>query len=220
MSPHGRRRVRRAGIRDVEPSVVASAFGYFNPALVEQLWNAGREVVAPRETGRADMACSAQFGRARFADAPGLEAFCVAAGAVNDAADPVGLALSSGIRAERLEDPPARAMQLITVLREFRGSAHRVAVRASGLDACTAHFLRRPGDMGMLGWGPEDTPVVTDDERVKLDAAEELTDRMVPPAYSLLHAQGAAALLDGLQALEAVLQVGWGAGVSWVVAPA
>jgi hypothetical protein len=152
------------------------------------------------------MACGAQFGRAKFGDVAGLEAFCAAAGAVNDAADPVGLALYSGIRAEQLEDdPPARAMQLVTVLREFRGSAHLLAVRASGLDAKTAHFLRRPNDIGMFGWGPEDAPPITDEERAQLDAADELTDRLVLPAYAVLDEEGGQALLDGLEALEAAL---------------
>jgi hypothetical protein len=191
---------------DVEPSVVASAFGYFNPALVEQMWNSGRTIISPREAGRAYMACGAQFGRAKFGDVAGLEEFCDAAGAVNDAADPVGLALYSGLRAEQLEDdPPARAMQLVTVLREFRGSAHLLAVRASGLDAKTAHFLRRPNDIGMFGWGPEDAPPITDEERVQLDAADELTDRLVLPAYAVLDEEGGQALLDGLEALEAAL---------------
>ena len=31
---------------DVEPVVVASAFGYFNPEVVDALWNAGRAMVA------------------------------------------------------------------------------------------------------------------------------------------------------------------------------
>ncbi len=68
-----------------------------------------------------------------------------AADAVNEAADPVGLALYSGFRGELLvDDVPGRAMQIISVLREFRGSAHLIALRASGVDARTAHFIKRP----------------------------------------------------------------------------
>ena len=75
---------------DVDATVIASAFGYFNPTLVATMWDAARTVVAPRQAGHAYMECCATFGRKAFAGVPGLDAFCQAAGAVNDAADPVG----------------------------------------------------------------------------------------------------------------------------------
>jgi hypothetical protein len=191
---------------DVEPQVVSSAFGYFNPATVTAIWNAARDICAPRKAGRIYMECSADLGRARFTGIEGLDAFCAAAGAVNDAADPVGLSLYAAISAEPLaDDLPGRAMQLVTVLREFRGSAHLLAVRASGLDAKTAHFIRRPNDIGMFGWTESDAPVITDVELAKLAAADELTDRLVLPAYSVLDESGRRALVEGITAIEAKL---------------
>ncbi len=149
------------------------------------------------------MECSAELGRAHLADIEGLDAFCAAAGAVNAAADPVGLSLYAAISAEPLaDDVPGRAMQLVTVLREFRGSAHLVAVRASGLDAKTAHFMRRPNDMAMFGWTESDAPVITDVELARLAAADELTDRLVLPAYSVLDESGRRALVEGITAIE------------------
>jgi hypothetical protein len=191
---------------DVEAAVVHSAFGYFAPALIEKMWNSARAKVAPRVAGRSYMECGAAFGRARFAALPDLDAFCAAADAVNDAADPVGLALYSGIRAEPLAgDFSARAMQLLTVLREFRGSAHLIAIRACGLDAKTAHYIRRPADVGMFGWNDDDAPSITEVEVDKLADAEELTDRLVLPAYSVLDAAGRDALITGLGRIEAAL---------------
>ncbi len=38
---------------DVEAPVVASAFGYFKPALVERMWGETRAIAEPRATARA-----------------------------------------------------------------------------------------------------------------------------------------------------------------------
>ncbi|HXQ75941.1 MAG TPA: hypothetical protein VN791_05540 [Acidimicrobiales bacterium] len=191
---------------DVESAVVASAFGYFNPALVATMWDAARQVVPPRQAGRAYMECCADFGRAHIGGIAGLDAFCRAAGAVNDAADPVGLALYAGIAAEPLVDDLAgRAMQLISVLREFRGSAHLIALRASGLDAKTAHHIHRPGDAALFGWSEDDAPTITAEDRGRWAVAEQLTDRIVLPAYAVLDEAGRRALVAGLEAVERAL---------------
>jgi hypothetical protein len=199
--------IGRGGVLgDVEASVIHSAFGYFEPSLVEKLWNSAKEKVAPRIAARAFMECCAEFGRSRLAAVADLESFCAAAGAVNDAVDPVGLALYSGVVSEPLAaDLPARAMQLVTVLREFRGSAHLIAIRAAGLDAKTAHFMRRPADIEMFGWTEADAPVITDADVAKLAAADELTDRLVLPAYSVLDDAGRDALMSGLDRIAAAL---------------
>jgi hypothetical protein len=199
--------IGRGGVLgDVEAGVVASAFGYFEPGLVEKMWNSAKEHVAPRVAARAYMECAAEFGRTRLAGVAELEAFCAAADAVNDAADPIGLALYSGIKCEPLAtDLPARAMQLLTVLREFRGSAHLIAIRCSGLDAKTAHFIRRPADIGMFGWTDADAPTITDHEHTKLAVADEVTDRIVLHAYGVLDEAGRAALVSGIDRIAAAL---------------
>jgi hypothetical protein len=154
---------------DVEAPVVASAFGYFNPALVADMWDSGKAILAPREAARSHFACSAELGRRHFSDLDGLPEFCAAADAINNAADSIGLALYSGFRAEPMvDDLPGRAMQLVTVLREFRGSAHLISVRGYGLDAKAAHFMRRPNDIGMFGWADDDAPEIGEAEREKL----------------------------------------------------
>lgn len=191
---------------DVEAPVVHSAFGYFKPELLATMWDSARKVVAPREAGRAYLGACADHGRRRFAELGGLDAFCDAAAAVDGAADPTGLSLYAGISSEPLaDDPPGRAMQLVAVLRELRGSAHLLAVRAVGLDDKTAHWIKRPGDTAMFGWDDEEAPTVTDRERALLDDAEAMTDRLVTPAYAVLDDAGQAALLDGLEAMEAAL---------------
>lgn len=189
---------------DVEAKVIQSAFGYFHPALVDKIWTSAKERMAPRLAARLYLDCAADLGRRKFADIAGLDAFCAAAEKVVAAADPGAYALFAGISAEPLpEDLPARAMQLVAVLREYRGSAHLAAVMASGLTPAVAHAIKRPNDVGTFGY--TEPPAVTDADRAKLDAAEALTDAMVHDAYAVLDAAGAAALMAGLQAMEAAL---------------
>ena len=191
---------------DVEAPVITSAFGYWNPELITKSWESAREKMAPRDAGRRYMQCAHDLGRAKFAGVADLAGFCAAAEAVNNAADPSGLALYAGTAAEPLaDDLPGRAMQLITVLREFRGSAHLVAVLASGVAPKIAHYIKRPDMYKTFGWG-EDAPEVTDVDRAHLAAADTTTDRMVTSAYGVLDDDGAKALLAGLDNIEAALK--------------
>jgi len=191
---------------DVEAPVVQAAFGYFAPAMTAKMWNAARDKVPPRQAGTRYHQCAADFGRARLGGVDGLGAYCEAAQAVVAAADPAGLSLFAGIAAEPLVDDVAgRAFQLTAVLRELRGSAHLVAVLASGLTAHQAHFLRRPNDQKTFGYDEEHPPAVTDADRAALAAADVLTDRLVLPAFSALDASGAAALAAGVAGIAAAL---------------
>jgi hypothetical protein len=191
---------------DVDWPMVASAFGYFNPAVVKEIWTSSQERVQPKEIGRAYVACSQEFGRAHFADVPGLEEFCAAAESVTAAIDPAGLALYAGLSAAPLAlDAPARAYQLVTLLREHRGSVHLLAVVAVGLDPRVAHAIRRPDDLEMFGWTPDDIPDVGDRERQLLDDAEAITNRLVSVAYDRLDDDGQQAIRAGLAAMRAAL---------------
>ena len=191
---------------NVEPSVVRNAFGYFNPTVIDQALTAAAKVVEPREAGRRHFECCAELGRERLGGLDDLEGFVAALEAVNDAADPTGLALYAAFKAEPLApDLPARALQLVAVLRELRGSAHLVAIRVAGLDDRTAHHVTRPNDAAMFGWGPDDTPEVTDADRAAMARAEAITDDLVRPAYAVLDDDGQQALLAGLTALEKAL---------------
>jgi len=196
---------------DVDGRVIVSAFGYFNPELLTGLWNAAREIADPRDAGHAYMACSADLGREKFSTfselgVTDLAPFVAAAEKVNAAVDPMGLSLYAGISAEPLAgDTEGRAMQLVSILREFRGSAHLMAIRANGLDGKTAHFIRRPNDVALFGWSEDDPPVITDAEHAKWRAAEAMTDDMVRPAYAVLNDAEATALVDGMHAIEKAL---------------
>ena len=189
---------------DVEAPVVASAFGYFNPALVAKMWDSAKEKMAPRDAGRLYLSCAHALGRARLADVEGLEAYCAAADQIDAAIDPAAMALYAGIAAEpRPDDAPALAMHMSAVLREARGSAHLLAIRAAGVTPRLAHQIKRPTEGKLFGW--EDDPPVSDDDRAAWDRAEEVTDELLEPAYARLDDDGRAAFLAGLGRIESAL---------------
>ncbi len=191
---------------DVEPAVISAAFGYFNPSLIAAMWNQAKAIASPPVAGSAYAEVSGEHGRIKPSDVDDLAVFVAAGEKVLAACDLDAFGLFAGVAAEPLaDDLPARAMQLVTVLREYRGSAHLVAVRAVGLTTKTAHFAKRPDDIAMFGWSPADTPVIDDAVHAKMAAAEALTDQLVTPAYSVLDAAERDAFVTVLRAIEAAL---------------
>ena len=192
---------------DVEPGVVQSSFGYFNPELITKLWTSGREILAPREAAREYIACCHRFGRTTFGELTGLDAYVEAAGAVIEAAEGASLALFAGVRAEPVpDDVAAAAAHQAMVLREFRGSAHLAAIASVGLPTPVAHALKRPDDVAMFGW--DSAPEITADERARAERVEAITDDVVLPAFSVLTDDQSAALLEGTAAMHAALSAG------------
>jgi len=191
---------------DTAPEAVAAAFGYFKPSLVKSVLDAAQEKITPRAAGAAHLEACAALGRAKLAAIPNIEALAAVLGKINDAADPEGLALYAAIRTETLAtDAPGRAMQLIAVLREFRGSAHLVALRAVGLKSSVAHYMKRPDMWKMFGYTDEDAPEVDDSVHRKLEEAERITDFIVEPAFAVLDDNEQQVLIDGLEAVKTAL---------------
>lgn len=197
---------RGGSLGDVEWQMVSSAFGYFNPALVEHIWTTSVEKIQPSAAAREYVQCSQDFGRAHFSNVPGLDAFCAAAESVLAAIDPAGLTLYAGMLSAPLaSDAPARAYQLVPLLREHRGSAHLLAVISVGLSPRVAHAIRRPNDLELFGWTADDLPPITDEDRALLDEAERITDALVGAAFGHLSDAERTALTTGLAGMRAVL---------------
>lgn len=189
---------------DVDAPVVASAFGYFNPTTITTAWEGARLKVEPREAGHQYFAAAHEFGRARLEGLGELDAFVAAATKVVDRArqDVAGLTLFAGAATEPVPDDAAAAtMHLLAVLREFRGSAHLLAVVSEGLEPRVAHYLRRPEMFTMFGWSESDAPTETTAAAALLALADERTDRLVAAAYGVLDDDGAVDLLSGLDAI-------------------
>jgi hypothetical protein len=187
---------------DVEPAVVQSAFGYFEAGLVRKIWTTARERAkgTPREIGRAYLSAGWDFGRHHFGELGGLEPFCAAAETVVANADPAGLALYAALSSEPLaDDAPARAMQLVMVLRELRGSAHLLAVVSAGVSPRVAHYFRRPNDFTTFGYAEDDVPTLTDRDRATMASVDAHTDEMMTRMFLPLEEQARTDLAEGVR---------------------
>ena len=172
---------------DCEGETVAAAFGYFNPEVIVKAWDTAKATMPIRDIGRAYFKCAAAHGRLKLSNIPNLETFNALAEKINAAADPDSMPLYATYKyAEFASDAPGRAMQLVATLREFRGSAHLLAIRAMGLTSKQAHFVKRPNDVKMFGWSEDEPPHIDDAVRKTMLEIESLTDRLVAPASSVL----------------------------------
>jgi hypothetical protein len=190
---------------DVEPTVVHSAFGYFNPDRIASLWNSAREAMAPRDAARLYLECAYQFARTKLTDTASLGAYVEAASTVVAAVDDSAMALFAGLRAEPVpSDLPAAAYHYAILLRELRGSAHLVAVTSVGLPTKLAHAIKRPEVMAVFGWD-ETPPETTDDQRARLLEAENVTERILANAFGELSPAQASALIAGTTAMRSAI---------------
>ena len=194
---------------DCEGESVAAAFGYFNPEVIVRAWDTAKATMPIREIGKAYFECAAQHGRSKLSGIDNLEAFVNAADKINDAADPDGLPLYASYKyAEYATDAPGRAMQLVATLREFRGSAHLLAIRAKGLTSKQAHFIKRPNDVQMFGWSPDEPPHIDESVRATMLEIESLTDELVAPAYAVLTQAERDSFTSTMVAIHAALTAG------------
>jgi hypothetical protein len=175
---------------DVRPDVAATAFAFFSPPFVRDHWQAGRTRLCPEQAALSYAEVCRAWGRTHLADFSDVERLAELLWLVARDASAAGLPLFAGWRAFPLpDDAPGRVAQLAHVLREHRGGLHTIAVLARGLTPLEATLARDDGDQRarFLRW-PEPYPAVTDEVRRRRRAAEELTDDLAAPAYTILDA--------------------------------
>jgi hypothetical protein len=194
--------VGRGGVLgDCHADVVSSAFGYFNPAVIAKMWNSGRETMAPMDVAQLYLDCNADIGRGALDNVEGLDAFCAAAEAVVQSTAPAGLPLFAATAAMPMpDDLPGRAMQLLVLHRELRGSIHLAAIVAQGLASEHAHAIRRPDDLQTFGWA--DGVDVPDGAAEKLAAADAMTDAVHANCYRSLTDEQRQDFVDGVAAIQ------------------
>lgn len=197
----------RAGqMGSCEPEAVAAAFGYFKPSLIKSVLSAAKEKVDPRVAGKAHLEACAELGRKKLTGMDNLDGFVAVLEKINQAADPDGLALFAAIRTETPSaDKAGRAMQLIAILREFRGSAHLIALRAVGMKSSVAHYMKRPDMWKQFGYGEDEAPEVTEELKAKMTEAERITDAIVEPAFAVLDDDERRILVEGLRAVKGAI---------------
>jgi hypothetical protein len=147
--------VGRGGVLgDVDASVIVAAMGWFQPDMVGPLWDEGVAVAGAREGARRYGEVCAAWGRDHLAAVDGVERLASLAEQLVAGTEVSGLPLFAGWRAEPLvDDAPGRAMQLIHVLREWRGGLHLVATTAAGLSPLEAILTNEgEGQARFFGW--------------------------------------------------------------------
>jgi hypothetical protein len=143
-----------------------------------------------------------------------------------------GRVLYAALRALDLpEDPVARLWHATTLLREYRGDGHSIALSVNGVGGTEAHVLfalslgMRPADFGRLHHLPTEQLAAvldglrrrglldaddsfTDAGRTTRERIETLTDDLAAPAYEVLTADELDELISGLEPLAAAFEIG------------
>ena len=129
---------RAAPLGEVPGSVVAAAFGVFEPGAMEQIWATGRATVKlPELIAERDRATATSL-RAALGDGASEEEVTRVAEVLEGAVagvDGTARPLFSALRSQpRLADPYGRLWRAADLVREHRGDSHLGASIAAGLD--------------------------------------------------------------------------------------
>jgi len=133
---------------------VASIFVAFEPNFLRGLWEEGVAVRGAAGAAEVYWDQTAGFGRRHLAGAEGLDRIAALGEKIIAAAPDTGLPLYAGWRTmPPADDAPARALQVMHVLRELRGSVHFNALTISGITPVEAHMLNKGHQYAaMFGW--------------------------------------------------------------------
>lgn len=137
-------------------ATVAAVFSIFEPTAVAALWDQGVAVRGAAGAAQVYWDQTADFGRKYLADAQGTDRIAELGEKVIAATPTGGLPMFAGWKAMPLaDDAPARALQVMFVLRELRGDVHFNALSLSGISAVEAHMLHSDENYTqMFGWAP------------------------------------------------------------------
>lgn len=181
---------------ECDAGVVTAVAVFFPAGHVEECWNGGRKLSAERAVELYAEACHA-WGRRRLGGHSGCARIAELLEPVVEQASPVGAPLFAGWRAVPLPgDAPARAVQLMHVVRELRGGLHANAVLAAGLHPLEATLAAEHGGTPLgqsqgaalarfFTW-PEPYAQPGPDVIARRAAVEETTDDLMAPVFSVL----------------------------------
>ncbi|NRQ34275.1 hypothetical protein HII36_20810 [Nonomuraea sp. NN258] len=194
---------------DCDADVVTSVAVFFPREHVEENWNGGRKLPVEQAVELYAEACG-QWGRRKLGGYDGCARIAELLEPVVRQASSVGAPLFAGWRAVPLpDDAPARATQLMHVLRELRGGLHANAVLAAGLhplDATLAAdhdgtpFGHAAGELiaKFFTW-PEPYQQPAPETKARRAAVEETTDDLMAPVFSVLNSDESDELIDLLR---------------------
>ncbi|MGB3444416.1 MAG: hypothetical protein WBA97_37230 [Actinophytocola sp.] len=168
---------------DVDAGVVTASMGWWNPGLVRLMWDRGLAVAGAREGARRYAQACADWATDHLTGFAGTDRLTELAEKVVSGAEESGLPLFAGWRAEpRADGGPARLLQLVHVLREWRGSVHLVATTAAGLGPLEA-ILTNEGQQQARFFGWRDDLPDCGHLKDRQVLAEQTTDRLVADTY-------------------------------------
>ncbi|MGV0807666.1 SCO6745 family protein [Mycolicibacterium setense] len=165
-------------------ATVSAVFAVFEPKGLAAMWDEGVAVRGAAGAAQQYWEQAADFGRKYLSGADGLDRVA-ALGEKLIAATPIaGLPLFAGWRAMPLaDDAPARALQVMFVLRELRAGVHFNALTISGIAPVEAHMLNKgPQYTTMFGW-PEPFPDGAD-KKDRYAEIEQTTNRRMAEIFT------------------------------------
>jgi hypothetical protein len=139
---------------DADGAIAAAVFAVFEPQGLAALWDEGVAVRGAKGAAEQYWAQCADFGNKYLSGAEDLDRLA-ALGEKLIAVTPIaGLPLYAGWRAMPLaDDAPARALQVMFVLRELRAAVHFNALTISSVSPIEAHMLNKGAQYAaMFGW--------------------------------------------------------------------
>jgi hypothetical protein len=198
---------RGGAMGDVRADTVAAALGFIAPEAVQDGWEAAAMVAPPIEIATENRAECCRWGRENLAGFARVARLVELTERIVLGAEIACAPLFAAWRAMPMpeEDLGAQAAVLLHLLREHRGAAHLIAVRASGLTPLEAIIAGPDGEAGAtaFGWQP---PYPAFEPLVRKRAwAEALTDRIAGEAYRLLDTGERIELVQLLDAALAAL---------------
>ena len=139
---------------DANGGTVAAVFSVFEPNFTATLWDEGVAVRGAAGAAQVYWDQVADFGRKYLAGAEGPARIAELGEKVIAAAPSGGLPMFAGWRSMPLDpDAPARALQVMFVLRELRGDVHFSALSLSDITPVEAHMLHGGEQYTrMFGW--------------------------------------------------------------------
>lgn len=187
-------------------ATVSAVFAVFEPTGLSAMWDEGVAVRGAAGAAQLYWDQAAGFGRKYLAGADGLDRIAALGEKLIAVAPTASSPLFAGWRAmPPADDAPARALQVMFVLRELRAGLHFNALSLSGVTPIEAHMLNKgPRYAAMFGW-PEPFADGADKKDRYLEVEEATNRRMAELVGAALDAAEAAELADLTTAALATL---------------
>lgn len=189
---------------EVIGDVVAAAFVFFEPAMINDAWNRSAPVMPRADATLAFAECGYSWARANLADDEAERTVAEVATKVINAASPAGAPMFAAQRALAVPSSvPEAAFHQLNVLRELRAAKHGAAVLSVGLTPLEAMAVREPNMAAIFGWTGVLPPV--GEISAQWQAAEDATDLAMGSAFEVLEVSEAEAFATACSALRAKL---------------